>query len=179
MKRRLLLFISAFILLFTLGCGMMNTPKEKIRELLNKYQNNNDVVVTELTDFLDTLTIDTAHYDKYKNIYLKQYKDLTYEIKDEKIDGDNAVVTTQVEVYDYYTVENDVTTYVSTNPDEFNENGTYSTTKALDYKIEQLNKTDKRITYTIDFILTKIDGKWVVDSLTNEELEKIHGTYIH
>lgn len=179
MKRNLLLFISVFLLLITAGCNLLNNPTEKVKEVLNKYQNNSNVVVTELNDYLDTLAISTAHYDKYKNIYLKQYKDLTYEIKDEKIDGDNAVVTTQVEVYDYYTVDNDVTSYIASNPTEFNENGVYDNTIALDYKIDELNKTDKRITYTIDFTLTQVDGKWIVDSLTNEELEKIHGTYVH
>ena len=29
----------------------------------------------------------------------------------------------------------------------------------------------------IDFNLTKVDNNWVVNELTNEQLEKIHGVY--
>ena len=49
----------------------------------------------------------------------KQYKDMTYTIKDEVIDGDTATVTTEIEVYDYYKINKDAEDYYNKNPDEF------------------------------------------------------------
>ena len=48
-----------------------------------------------------------------------QYKDLTYEIKDERVDGNKAVVDVEIEVYDYNTVLNNANTYLDENKDEF------------------------------------------------------------
>jgi hypothetical protein len=49
----------------------------------------------------------------------------------------------------------------------------------LHNRIEQLNKSSDRVTYTIEFNLTKVDNNWTIDNLTDEDLEKIHGTYAH
>ena len=35
------------------------------------------------------------------------------------------------------------------------------------------------VDYTIDFTLTKVDNEWVVNDLTTEQLEKIHGVYAY
>jgi hypothetical protein len=180
MKKKLLL-LTLFVLVGStlFGCSMNNTPKKTVETLLMNYKNNGDNIVTELDDYLNGLAIDNDYYEDYKQVYLRQYQDLDYEIKDETIDGDNATVTVQIEVYDYYKVENDVNNYIATNPDEFNENGVYSTVKGLQYRIEQLNKSSDRVTYTIEFNLTKVDNNWTIDNLTDEDLEKIHGTYAH
>ena len=102
-----------------------------------------------------------------------------YNIKDEMIDGDTATVTTQIEVYDYYKIDNDATKYVSDNPDKFSTNNVYDSAKVLEYKIDKLNNAKDRVTYTITFNLTKVDNEWKVDNLSNEDLEKIHGIYAH
>jgi hypothetical protein len=161
------------------GCGSTNTPTNKVEKLLSSYQTTSDAIVTELDDYLKTLDVPSNYYDDYKNVYLKQYKDLTYKVKNEKIDGDQATVTTQIEVYDYYKTENDVTSYIASHPDEFSDNGVYSTAKGLKYKIDELNKTTDRVTYTLEITLTKVNDNWTIDNLTNEELEKIHGTFAH
>lgn len=179
MKKKLRIFSLALLVIGLFGCSMGNTPTAKVEGLLNKYQNKAAVIVNELDDYLKTLTIDEGNYDSYKNVYLKQYADLTYEIKDEKIDGDNATVTAQIDVYDYYKVEKDVNSYIAANPTEFAENGTYSAIKGLKYKIDKLNSAKDRVTYTVTFKLTKVEDKWTVDTLSNEDLEKIHGTYAH
>ena len=51
--------------------------------------------------------------------------------------------------------------------------------KGLEYKIKAYNNTKDRVTYTIDFTLTKTDNKWTIDPLTDDELAKLHGTYVH
>lgn len=161
------------------GCSFNNSPKSKVESVLMKYQNNTDIVSSELSDYLSSLNVNEKDYDDYKKVYERQYNDLTYEIKDETIDGDSAIVTVQVEVYDYYKVENDITKYTSSNPDEFMTNNVYDLSKVLEYKLDKLFKTDERVTYTIAFSLTKIDNEWTIDKLSNEDLEKIHGVYAH
>ena len=104
---------------------------------------------------------------------------MTYEIIDEKINGDNAVVTVKVKVYDYYTAEKDINDYISTHQNEFYDNNVYSAGKALKYRIGELKKVNNRTEYTMDFTLTKVNNVWTVDTLTNEQLEKIHGTYAY
>ena len=39
------------------------------------------------------------------------------------------------------------------------------------------NVTDK-VTYNIEFTLTKVDGVWQLDSLSSADMEKLHGIYV-
>ena len=179
MKKKIIL-ISLFMLCFILtGCSLNNTPKAKVETLLMKYQKNSDSVMSELDDYLNTLNIKDDAHEEYKKVYTKQYSDLTYNIKDEMIDGDTATVTTQIEVYDYYKIDNDATKYVSDNPNKFSTNNVYDSKKVLEYKIDKLTNAKDRVTYTVVFDLTKVDNEWKVDNLSNEDLEKIHGIYAH
>jgi hypothetical protein len=173
-------FIVLLLMLICLfGCAIGNTPTKKVEDLLKKYQSNTDSIKTELNDYIKTLNIPDNYVDDYKKVYLKQYSDLKYEIKNESINGDNATVETEIEVYDYYKTENDVTSYIATNPTEFAINGVYSVNEGLKYKIDALNNTKDRVKYTINFTLTKVNDNWTIDNLTDEILEKIHGTYAH
>ena len=179
MKKKISIFSLLLLVTMLFGCTMGNTPKAKVETLLNRYQSKDTSVIGELDDYLKTLTIDDTNYDDYKNVYLKQYENMKYEIKDEKIDGDNATVVTQIDVYDYYKVEQDVNNYIAENPSEFADKGIYNQEKALKYKIDKLNTAKDRVQYTIPFNLTKVNDKWTIDTLSTEDLEKIHGTYAH
>ena len=178
MKKRY--WLAGLILLFIVtGCNIGNTPTSKVEELLGRYNSNADVVKTELGDYLSSLNLDDVNQSGYENVYLRQYSDMTYQIKDETIDGDTATVSVQVKVYDYYTAEKDINNYVSTHQNEFYENDVYSSNKALEYRIDELKKVKDKVEYTLDFTLTKVNNVWTVDTLTNEQLEKIHGTYAY
>ncbi len=179
MKKYLKLLLIGFGLIYLVGCGNQNTPRKKVENLFMKYQKNNESIISELDDYITGLTTTDGYFDEYKKVYLKQYQDLSYEIKDETIDGDNAVVTAQIEVYDYYKTGTLVSNYITTNPDEFNNNGIYDSLKALRYRIDELNKTTDRINYTLYINLTKVNDEWTIDNLTDEDLEKIHGTFAH
>lgn len=172
--------LSLLLLFITFGCGMGNTPKSKVSDLLDRYNNQDDVIKTELGDYLNALDLDDDNLTGYQDIYLRQYSDLKYNIKDERIDGDTAVVEVEITVYDYYIAENQINTYVSNNQEEFfDDNNIYDPDKALKYRIRELGKTNDTVKYTLDINLTKINNVWTVDTLTNEQLEKIHGTYTH
>ena len=181
MKKRNLI-IGIILLILTFGCTMQmgNSPTSKVEELLKKYNSNHDIVKGELGDYLNSLNLDHETLEIYQEIYLRQYSDLTYEIKDERIDGDRATVTVQIKVYDYYSAENLITNHISTNQRDFyDDDDVYDPIKAKTYRIENLRKVKDKIEYTIEFTLTKINDEWIVDNLTNEQLDKIHGMYAH
>ena len=167
------------ILFVITGCSLRNSRKSKVEALLITSHPNCSDLKTELDDFLASSDANDNYKDDYRKVYERQYKDLKYKIKEEKIDGDKATVIAEIEVYDYYKTESDATSYIASNPKEFNDNGVYSVSKGLEYKIKAYNNTKDRVTYTIDFTLTKTDNKWTIDPLTDDELAKLHGTYVH
>ena len=102
------------------GCSMDNTPTKKVENFLDNYKNQDKTVLTQLKDMVDTDSLmDETQKSTYTDIMKKQYKDMTYTIKDEVIDGDTATVTTEIEVYDYYKINKDAEDYYNKNPDEF------------------------------------------------------------
>ena len=179
MKKRLL-FVVLSILLLTTGCMLSNTPTSKVEALLNKYNSNDQAIVTELEDYLEENELSDDLKEKYKDVYLKQFSDLKYEVKDEVIDGDNATVTVQITVYDFYKTEMASNNYLTEHREEFyKEDGVYDKEKFENYKLEELKNTNDKVDYTIDFTLTKVDGDWAIDNLNDEQLEKIHGVYAY
>ena len=178
--RKKIILLSLVVLSFMLvGCSFNNTPKAKVEEVLMKYQNNSDVVKNELNDYLGTLDISENNLEEYRKIYDRQYANLTYDIKDELIDGDKASVKVQIEVYDYYKTEQDAIRYTTDNAADFITDNMMDIGKVMTYKLDKLFKTNERVTYTIMFNLNKVDDVWTIDKLSNEDLEKIHGIYAH
>lgn len=179
MKNKIMFLFLCIMLLITTACSLGNTPTSQVEKLLAMYNTNDEEIVVELEDYVNESNLTDEQSSKYKDIYLKQFKDMKYEIKEEKIDGDNATVTTQITVYDYYNAEKEANDYLSKNPDEFKTDDIYDETLFTDYKLEKLDKVNETVDYTIDFTLTKVDNEWVVNDLTNEQLEKIHGVYAY
>ena len=178
MKNKIKFFaICLLFLIVTTACSLGTTPTSAVERLLAKYNNADEEIVVELDDYVNASDLTDEQNEKYKNIYLKQFQDMKYEIKEETIDGNTATVTAQITVYDYYTAEKSANDYLTDNSDEFMTDGVYDEGLFTDYKLEKLNNVTDTVDYTIDFTLTKVDNDWVVNELTNEQLEKIHGVY--
>lgn len=47
----------------------------------------------------------------------------------------------------------------------------------IDYKIQELKNVDTTIKYDLTFNLTKEDGVWVIDDLSDDDRQKLHGLY--
>jgi hypothetical protein len=109
----------------------------------------------------------------------KHYQSLKYEIKDETIDGDSATVTVEIEVIDYSRILDNASTYLEEHADEFITDDVYDETLYNDYRIEQLDKAEDKVKYTIDITLTKIDGEWVIDDIPSDVEDKIQGVYYY
>lgn len=175
MKKTILL-LSFFLLT---GCNFLNiSPKNTVKDFLNKYRNNDPIVLDELDLYLSNQTLNEDELDVYRKVYIKQYTNLVYEIKDEEVDNDKAKVNVLIGVYDYNKTNEETTNYFMNNQKEFMDNdGDIKLDKYMDYKLNQLLNTDDRITYEITLELEKINNDWEIKPISEEVYEKIHGTY--
>lgn len=174
MKKVLYLLVA--IALMT-GCSctanMGNTPTKKVEEYLNKYQTNDDDVVSDLDDVLtNDTTLTDDERSQYSDFMKAHYRDMQYEIKNETIDGDTATVDAEITVRNYANAVNEANQYRLDHPDEFNDTNTFAS-----YRLNKLKEVKDTETYTITFHLTKKDEEWTVDNLSDDELRKISGLY--
>ena len=175
--KKLITLLSIIILT---GCTLdiSNTPTKKVEEFLNKYQILDEQVLNELDEVIETKTkLDKTNKEEYREIIKKQYKDMQYTIKEEKIDGDEATVTAQIIVKDFTKIINDAEIYKRENIKKFYENETYNDNLYKKYIIEKLKDAKDRVTYTVDFKVRKNNTKWVLDPITEEQEDKILGIY--
>lgn len=172
--------IALFVILLS-ACSIMgtNTPKEKVKELLDKYKNQDTSIITQLEDTISN-EYKGEYKDRYKKLMINQYKNMEYKITDEIIDGNTAVVTADVTVYNYGSMIDTANEYLREHEQEFykdEEKKEIDNDKFLDYKLDLLEEVDDRKTYTVEFTLTKEDNEWVLDDLSNKTISKIHGIY--
>ena len=164
--------ISMFIfLLLLVGCSLSNTPTAQVEDLLSKYQMLDSDIETGIDNILEGETLTDNQKDRYREIIERQYKNLSYEIKDEEIDGDIATITTEIEVLDYKKIVNEINnTYQGRNDYTVEE---YNTAK-----LNALEAAKDKVTYTIDFeVIKDEDGSWRLGTLNNETIKKIQGMY--
>ena len=163
------------------GCSLMKgmTPKDKVREFLDSYKNQDQDVIDNLEEIVSS-EYKGDYKDRYKSIMINQYKNLDYKITDEIIDGNNALVTAEITVFDYGTAISDADEYLTTHEKEFykeTDEKELDNDKFLDYKLDLLEKVTDKKTYTIEFSLNREDKDWKLDSLSDTDIEKIHGIY--
>lgn len=177
--KKIIVFLALLCFTFT-GCdNVMNTPTKRVEEFLNQYQKMDDTVLTQLDETLsEDATLTEEQKITYKEIMKNQYKNLVYTIKEETVDGDNATVKVEIEVYDYNKAMISADNYLITNQDEFlNDDGTVNNESFMDYKIKQMKDTEEKVKYTLELTLTKKDKKWVMDDISEIDRQKIHGIY--
>ena len=175
--KKVIVLIAIFGSVFLLtGCTKSATME--VKDYLNRYNSLDEEVLKDMENTIDMEGLSDEDRETYSSIFKKQYTDLRYEITDEKYDGDEAVISVKITVYDYYKTQKDVNYYLANNADKFNdENGVYDVAKFIKYRLEQMKMTTDTVDYTIDFYLIKNGRKWQVSPLSNSDLEKIHGIY--
>ena len=173
--------LGILLMLLVAGCScalLERTPTDAVKTYLDRYNNNDEDVLDELDTYIVGEDFSDEQRQNYRNILTKQYKDLSYKIVDEAQDGDEATVTATVTVYDLYKVQMDAEAYLGQNLTEFNDDeGVYDQNKYIDYRLEQMKKNTDTVDYTITFTLKKVDNQWIVDQLSDTDLQKIHGIY--
>ena len=146
------------------GCSLNNSPTSKVEELLGKYQGLDQSITYNYLELSGDAFISDDITDKYVDIIKKQYRNMSYEVKDESIDGDMAVVSVQIEVTDYKKI---ISEYDIDRNDDIHKE-----------IIDKLDKAKDRVNYTIDFNVVKDkNGNWYLDNLTEEVQQKLLGIY--
>ena len=171
MKKYLFFFISLFLTFFSLGCNLGNTPTSKVEDLMMKYQKLDEDIITDINDVLEEENLTSKQKERYKKLLEKQYKNLSYKIKNEEIDGDKAVVTIELEVMDYKKAKEKT-------EEEFEEKEEYTIEEYNNKKLENLENIKEKIVYTIELTLNKDkDNNWKLNALSNENKKKLQGMY--
>lgn len=157
----------------------MNTPTKQVESMLTKYQTLDEDVLKDLDKVVaEDETFDSKQREKYRAIMKKHYKDLMYEIKDERIDGDEATVEVEIKVTDYTKILKNVEEYRKSHESEFyGDNKQFNQAKYMNYKLDKLEAAKEKVTYTLELALTKKDKKWLLDNLSRTDKDKIHGIY--
>jgi len=184
------------------GCGnTLNTPTKRVEEFLGRYQSLDSDVLTQLDSVISSdNNMNDEQKKNYRSLLEKQYQNLSYKIKDENIEGNNATVDVEIEVLDYATNISESKKYYREHQDEFkNDNNDYDDNDSLiddakdladdamdgiekvgsyiDYKLKQLKTVNDKTKYTITFNLTKENGQWTVQDIDDEDIQKLHGLY--
>lgn len=142
MKKILILF--SLILLFITGCGTkMGTPTAKVEEFLGKYQSMDTAVLAQLDSVIaNDSGMSDDQKKEYRGLMEKQYQNLSYKIKSEEIDGNNATVDVEIEVYDYATSITESRKYYSEHRDEFLDDDNTNNTKDIETYNDSVENND-------------------------------------
>ncbi len=177
MKSKILLFLVTTLLIT--GCNdMMNTPTKRVEEYIGKYQILDSTVLTELDEVVDNSDYNESYKEEYKELMIKQYQNLSYKIKSKQTNGDNANVIVELEVFDYNNALKEANDYIEEHSDEFLDDEKETRSEKIDhYKINAMKEVTDKASYTINFNLVKDNKKWVLEKISDSDLEKIHGLY--
>lgn len=177
MRKLFIIIVSVFILT---GCNKQKSAVDEVKDYLNEYTSLSSSVKKSLNNvILNRKEFNEENKKMYKKIFLKQYKDLNYTILNEEYDGNKALITVNVSVYDLNKAEERAVDYLSKNLHEFyNEKNVFDNAKYIDYKLKLMYEIEDRINYNIVFFLNYKNKKWVLEQPTEDDLEKIHGIYI-
>lgn len=160
------------------ACSLTDSPSLKVKEYLDNFNNLNENVIEDMESAIIKENLSSSNTSIYREVLTKQYKDLKYEIVEEKINNDKSEVKVKVTVYDLYNSKLESENYMNENQNEFfNDENIFDEEKYMKYKLDEMLKTKNTITHDITFNLTKINDEWKIDNIDREVLEKIHGLY--
>ena len=178
MKKIIVLF---FMIMSLFGCNLSASPKDEVENYLDSFNNLTDSVKIDVDNKISNEDLSSENREVYKKVLYRQYENMKYEIKDESIDGNKAIVKASITVYDYYKVDSLSNTYMNEHTDEFNDvNGLFDSEVYNSYRLGELLKTNDTTTYEVSFSLKKDDnGNWILENPGRETLEKLNGFYIN
>ena len=164
MKKKILLLLILTITIIT-GCELNNNPTSKIEELLGNYQRLDNEITINYTDLSNDTNLTKEQQERYNKLIKNQYQNLVYNIKEEQIDGDNSIITVEIKVKNY---KDTINKFIKEN---------YTTEEYHNQVLDALENTKEKVTYTIEFDVTKENKKWKVSNLTTEQQQKLLGIY--
>ena len=174
MKKIIIILITIILC----ACSLTDSPSLKVKEYLDNFNNLNENVIEDMESAIIKENLSSSNTSIYREVLTKPYKDLKYDIVEEKINNDKSEVKVKVTVYDLYNSKLESENYMNENQNEFfNDENIFDEEKYMKYKLDEMLKTKNTITHDITFNLTKINDEWKIDNIDREVLEKIHGLY--
>jgi len=164
-------------IIFLIACSTSNTPKAKVEAYLGRYVSMDDEVLAEMSTTIASENLSETNTKIYEDVLTRQYENIKYTVKDEKIDGDNSTVIVKLTVYDLYKSDNDALIYLNNNQEEFMTDGAIDEEKYNKYKLDKMLSTNETVDYEVEFYLNKKNGTWLIEEPDRITLEKIHGLY--
>lgn len=158
----------------TLAKDTSSTPSQQVELYLKSYKELDSNVLNDLDKMINETEYNDTQKERYRNLMKNHYSNINYEILNETIDKDKAMVDVSIEVSDYSKILSE-----EINKEDYkDENGNYDVTKYLDAQLDRLERATERIKYNITFYLTKKNSEWIIDDLDKNSVKKIHGIYI-
>lgn len=175
MKKWLVLMgISLFLLT---GC-VQNSARDPVTHYLELYRNHSDEVTSSLQTLIRDENLFQEQQDLYELIMKRQYVDLEYKVVNETYNGNQAVITVLITVYDYQHSKDEARKELEANLSEYTLlDGSINQTKYKDLQLEKMKEEKNRVKYTIDFDVNLHDEEWELVSPDYTVLLKIHGIY--
>lgn len=168
MKKILSIFI---FLLLLVGCSLSNTPTSKVEELFSKYQRLDADIKSGIDNVLQGESLTSEQKERYRDLIEKQYRNLVYQIKDETVDGNTAIIVTEIEVTNYKKAINETSAY-------YFDKTNYTIEDYNNTKLNNLENIKEKVIYTLNIEVKKDnDGNWKLSTLENDTIKKIQGMY--
>ena len=176
----LLLIVLCFI-----GCeNIKNTPTNRVEEFFQKYQNMDTIVLKELEYVIQKDdTLNKKQKEKYQELLERQYQNLSYKITNEEIHDSIATVDVRIEVFDYKNTIEKAKDYYINHLEDFQKKREENVEEIdfeeafIDYKLQEMKKTEEKIQYDMTFSLVKDEGMWNLEDLSEVDRQKIHGLF--
>ena len=149
-------FFWVLLLLLFGGCNLSNNPNSVVEDYLGRYQMLDDSIDIDYRDLVGDVNINNSDIDVFNYYIKKQYRNMSYDIKETSIDGDKAKVTVEVEVYNYKDAIN---------------NSDYNAI------LTSLTSVKDKVVYTVNFNLRYRDDKWEIGNISKEVKSKLLGIY--
>lgn len=166
MRLKFLIILGIFFLFLT-GCELNNNPTSKVEELLAKYQALDDSVQYNYADLSNDIEISDDLRVAYNDLIKKQFRNFSYDVKDENIYGDYAIVTVEIEVLDYKSVVEKYPILGEKMEDAIHKE-----------MVDRLENVKDKITYTIDFtVVQNEDDDWKLEQLDSDQMQMLLGIY--
>ena len=158
-----LLFILFFVFLFLIGCdNTINTPTNRVKAFFGKYQSLDKEVVEDLNTVIDKeSSLSKEEKKEYKELFLKQYQNLSYKIKSEEINGNMAFIEVEIEVLDYGSA--------------LNKSKKKQCKDSVKCKIKEMKNIQDKKKSNIVITVTKEEGIWKIIEPNDNIIKKIHG----
>ena len=155
-----------------------SSPEGLIKSYFQRYTKEDRDLVKNITyPYSDKLS--TNQKKRYDEIIKKHYRSFSYFIADQNVLENDATMTIEFSVIDLKSAYDKANSYVEAYKDKFmNDKKEFDVSKAVDYKLEQLEDARDTVDYSIivTFYKDKL-GKWVMNDLSEADLSKIDGTF--